>query len=321
MSPGSSWPSYLPPSAIARCGGLRVRQAPRRVAAPVDALAAEHVVGWRAAEILRGNLLQLQPRVDRARQIRPRHRVRRLAADRHRRPRNVLRRAAPVDDDLVPGHRQRVGGDAREIHARMRAEIADARLDVELAVGTNRHQAVEANRARAVRADRDADAADLRPLALAGPRLALVPLEELGAAVERLLHECAGDMPALSVRARRPVERLAFRRVDAPDRDLIEPQLLRRLGDDRLHDGVGLHRAGRALLRARRRVGDDGDAAPPHRERLPDERGGVGGRAVIAHRAVRTVVLDDEQIERGDASVLAKPAFARPTMPVRARPK
>ncbi len=62
-----------------------------------------------------------------------------------------------------------------------------------------------------MRAHGDADAADLRPLALAGTRFALVPLEELGAAIERLLHERAGDVPALSIRPRRAVNRFAFR--------------------------------------------------------------------------------------------------------------
>jgi len=131
--------------------------------------------------------------------------VRRLAADRHRRPWDVLRGAAKVHDDLVPRHRQHVGGDAREVDARVRAEITDARLDVELAV---RLQPVVANRARAVRPDRDADTAHLRSLPLAGARLALVPVEQLFAAIEPFLHEGAGDVPALAVRAHRSVERL-----------------------------------------------------------------------------------------------------------------
>ena len=40
--------------------------------------------------------------------------------------------------------------------------------------------------------DGDADAAHLRSLTLAALRLALVPLEQLGAAIERLLDERAG---------------------------------------------------------------------------------------------------------------------------------
>ena len=216
----------------------------------------------------------------------------------------MLSRAAPVDDDLVPGHGQHVGRNARQIDTGMRAEVADARLHVEPPVGLNRHQAVEADRTCAVRAHRHTDAANLRPLTLAGACLALVPLEEVGAAIERLLDERARDVRAAPVGARRSIRRLALWRIDAANRDLIESELLGRLGDDRLHDAVGLHRPGRPLLLPGRCVGDHGDAPPAHRDRLPDERCGVAGRPMVAHRAVRTVVFDDEEVERGDASVL-----------------
>ena len=69
-------------------------------------------------------------------------------------------------------------------------------------------------------------------------RLALVPLEELGALVERLLHERAGDVAALPP-VRAPERSLAGRRVDATDRDLIDPELPRRLGEHRFDDRDG----------------------------------------------------------------------------------
>src|SRR5213592_1097925 len=157
--------------------------------------------------------------------------MRRLTPDRHAAPRQILRRVAPVDDDLVPRHREDVGGHAREIDHRVRAEIADARLDVQPAVRLNRHQTVVADRSGSVWADRDTDAADLRPVTLTGARLPLVPLEALGAAIERLLHEGARHVRALAVGPRRAVQRLAFRRIDPANRDLIEAELLRRLRD------------------------------------------------------------------------------------------
>src|SRR4029450_1702444 len=40
---------------------------------------------------------------------------------------------------------------------------------------------------------------------------------------------------------------------------------------------------------------------------MPDERRGIAGRSMIAHRSVRTVVLHDEEVERGDAAVAAEP--------------
>src|SRR5262249_5155562 len=236
----------------------------------MDALVRKRVVFRLAAEILRGDLLKLLTRIDSAGEVRPGHRVRRLAAERHRRPGDVLRRAAPVDDHLVPRHRQRFGGDAREIDAGMRAEIADARLDVQLAVRTNRQQPVVANRAGAVRADGDADTTHLRSLTLSGARLPLLPLEQLGAAIDRLLDERAGGVAPAAAGTRRTVERLAFGRIDPAYRQLIEAELLRRLRDDRLDDCVGLHRTRRALLRSRRRVPDHREAAEAHRPRPPD---------------------------------------------------
>ena len=105
---------------------------------------------------------------------------------------------------LVPRHVEHFGGDARGVHDRVRAEVADARLHVQLAVGPDRHQAVVADRVAAdERADRDADPARLGAGPLAAARLALVPLEELDAAIDGFAHERAGDVAALPVLARR----------------------------------------------------------------------------------------------------------------------
>ena len=76
-------------------------------AARAGALAAGHLVGLGAAAFNLGrNLLQLLDRVGRGRVRRARHRVRGLAAGRDAGPRQVLRGAAPVHDDLVPRHRE-----------------------------------------------------------------------------------------------------------------------------------------------------------------------------------------------------------------------
>ena len=289
------------------CGGLRVGQASRRIAFPEHALVADRVVVRRAAEILRRDLLQLLLRVHRAGVIRARHRVRRLAADREAGPRQALARVAPVDDDLVPRHLEHVGGDAREIDHRMRAEIADAGLHVQLAVGPDRHQSVEADRAGA-RAGRPRRRRRVTfdPLPLAGARRARRPIELLRAAIERLLHERARDVAASAFRIGRPVERFALGRIHPANRHLIDPELLGGLRDHAFADAVGLHRSRRSLLRARRRVRQHVDRAPAHRRRLIDQRRRVAGRSVIAHRPVRTAVLDDEEIEREDLAVLRK---------------
>src|SRR5207237_10291531 len=135
---------------------------------------------------------------------------------------------------------------------RMLAKVAYTRLNVELAVGPDRHEPVVSDRPGSVRSDRHTKAAHLGADALPGACFPLVPLEQLDAAVECLLHERARHMSALSVGSRRAVRRLAFGRVDAADRNLIEPELPGRLRDNRLHDRVGLHWTGRALLRAGR---------------------------------------------------------------------
>ena len=202
----------------------------------------------------------------------------------------------------------------------MRAEIPDAGLHVQHAVRPNRHQAVVADRSGAVRADGHADAPHLRSAALARTRRALVQSNVCAPRSSASLTKALVDVATPAAGGGRSVGRLAFGRVDAPDGDLIQSKLARGLADDGLHDAVGLHRSRRALLGSRRRVRQHRHAAPSHRERLPDERCGVGRRPVIAHRSVRSVVFDDEEVERRDAAVLSKPTRARPTMPVRARP-
>src|SRR6185436_11344536 len=108
----------------------------------------------------------------------------------------------------------------------VRAEVADAAVDVEPAVRLQHHDRVEAHRARAVRANGDADAAHLRALADAARHLPLVPAEGLFATIERVLHEGAGHVTALAVRQRRRIDGLALRRVDAADGHLVEAELL-----------------------------------------------------------------------------------------------
>src|SRR2546425_3819568 len=71
----------VPASQLDRTGGgTRVAHAARRIARMVHALSGKHVIIRRAAEIPRGDLLQLLLRIEGGRVIRPRHRMRGLAA-------------------------------------------------------------------------------------------------------------------------------------------------------------------------------------------------------------------------------------------------
>jgi hypothetical protein len=157
-----------------------------------------------------------------------------------------------------------------------------------------------------VRTDGDADAANFRTATLSAARLAVFPSEDLDTAIERLFHECARHVEARAVRIRWTVDRLAFGCVDAADCHLIETELLRSLGDDRLHDAVGLHRTWRSLLRPGRSVGQDVDRSPAHRAWLIDQRRRVAAGTMVAHRTIRARVLHQEQIERRDLAVLGE---------------
>src|SRR5579862_3547594 len=190
------------------------------------------------------------------------------------------------------------------------AVVADPRLHVEQAIWLDHEQPVETDGPGAVRADRHADAADLRSVAFAAQDLALVPPEQLGALVERLLDERARDVLPHGFRTRRwSEERLASGRVDAANRHLIEPELARRLGNHRLHDDVRLRAARLALRTARRRVGENRNATEAHRLRRIRERRDDAGVVAVALALERAVVADREHVERGDAAVLGEAYF------------
>src|SRR4029079_14409683 len=95
-------------------------------------------------------------------------------------------------------------GDAVHVEHRLGPEVADPGLNREPSVRLDDQQAVEADRASRVGADRDADATHLRSDPLTAAALALLVVEQLGAFVERLLQERAGDGVPLSARVRTP---------------------------------------------------------------------------------------------------------------------
>src|SRR5256712_5033797 len=192
---------------------------------------------------------------------------------------------------------------------RFRSEIADARLDVHAAVRLDDEQAVVPGRPGDERARRHAVAANFRPLTLAALRLALVPPEYLRAAIERLLHERARRIRALTARVRRTEFGFSLGRVDPMDGHLIDTELARRLGENRFDQHDALHAAGLTLRAPRRRVGEHRHTAPPHRLRLIQEGHHAAGHARIADWLVRTVLVDHEHVERRDAAVFGESDF------------
>src|SRR5690606_8942982 len=167
--------------------GLGVREPRARIVLPEDTLVLDVVVVGRPAEIHRGDLFQLRDGVHRGRIVRAAHRERRVAAELPEVPRQVLRAVAALDDAVLPLALQRVRRDARGDRIRIRAEIADAGMDVELPVRLQHDETVEAARARGVIRLADADADNLGTIALPAARTFLRPTELGRADLERLL--------------------------------------------------------------------------------------------------------------------------------------
>ena len=109
------------------------------------ALVGHDVVFGPAAEILRGDLLQLRDRIARRGMRSARHRMRRLAAARDAAPRQVLGRVTPRDVDLFPRHAHHFRRHTLAIRPRFGAKIADASLDGHPAVRLDDKESVEAD--------------------------------------------------------------------------------------------------------------------------------------------------------------------------------
>src|SRR5262249_62132586 len=98
-------------------------------------------------------------------------------------------------------------------------EIADPAVDVELAVRGDPQQTVEPVRSGIVVALADADADHLVAVALSGELLFLLPIEQLRALVERLLHKSADDRALMTANFSAVVEG-----VDLADRYAFYPR-------------------------------------------------------------------------------------------------
>src|SRR6516165_3059765 len=160
---------------------------------------------------LRSDLPQLVDAVGGHGMRRARHGMRRLAARRNAGPGEILRRVAEDDVTLLPRYIQHVGNHAVDVEQRVGAEIADARLNLNPAVGLDDEQTVEADRPAGKRTDGDTEATRLVPLLVAAVerRLLRIPLEGFAPFVERLLDERAGDIRLLPGRQRGTEGRLA----------------------------------------------------------------------------------------------------------------
>src|SRR4030095_5822531 len=241
-----------------------------------------------------------------------RHRMRRLTAAGDAAPGQIPRRVAPGEHNFLPRHAHHLGGNTLTIGERLRPEVADAGLDVHPAIRLDDEEAVEADRARVVRADRDAAAAHFVALAHAASRFAFIPLEHLGALIKRLLDETTSGIRSIAACVSGTELRLAGRRVDLADLDLVDATLARTLRDPRLHQPATLD-ASRVAARAwSRRVGGRRVAAPAHRLGLKQQRREAAGRVAVVARSVRSAFDHGEHVERGNAPLFGEPNLHPP---------
>ena len=284
--------------------GLRQSHA-RASAFAGDAFVGDHVISGLPPRSFAAICCSFSDGVGRHGVRRARHGMGRLAAAGGACPRKILRRVAPGEIALFPRHAEEFRDHAMHVGPGFRPQIADAGLDVDAAIGLDDEQAVKARGAAGVTADRHANAAHLRAVALAGVHFPFIPLELLGAAVERFLDERARRILLLA-RHERSERGFAFRGVHAPDGHLIHAEFPRGFREDRLHDRDSLHSAGRTLRSARGRVRQDGHSAPAHGLRLVKHRNDSSRRERIAHHVIRAVVADHEHVERRDAAFLGE---------------
>ncbi len=113
---------------------LRIGDRLRRIGLRHDALVAEFVVAGCAAQHLRGDVEQLVLQIHRSDVVGARLGRCREAAGLRAVPRQSEPAVAALDDHVLPRDIQQVGRNARRCRMRVGAEIADAGVDVQLAV-------------------------------------------------------------------------------------------------------------------------------------------------------------------------------------------
>ena len=188
----------MPPSLIACCAASRKAHA-RAAALAGDAQVGHLIIVRLPAQRLGRHFLEPLHAFKAHRVRRPRHGVHRLAAAGVAGVRKMLRRVAPDNVAGIPGHVEHLGGCAMHVDHRFGSQVADARLNLHAALRSDDDQPVEAGAAAVEDSQRYAHAAHLGANLLGLARHPLVPLELLGALVQRLLQEAACHVRALAL--------------------------------------------------------------------------------------------------------------------------
>src|SRR5580658_4291649 len=197
------------------------------------------------------------------------------------------------------------------IDHRLGSEVADSRLESDAAIRFDDEKPVESDGAANVTAERHAHTANFRAYPLRRTRDPFAPLELLRAAVERFFQKCAGGVLALPLHYW-PQRSFALGAVDAPNRYLVNSQLARSFGKNRLENDNPLQPARRALRTSRRRVCQHRQTAPAHGQRLVEQRNDASRRRSITDCIVGTVVANDEHVEGRDPSLFREADFHPP---------
>src|SRR6267378_4074826 len=100
-----------------------------------DAFAGDIIILGLAAKVLGGNLLELLPCVHGYCMRSARHSMGRLAATGRASPWQVLPCVAPSNFALLPWHAKEFGDHAMHVGPRLRSQITDAGLNIDLAIG------------------------------------------------------------------------------------------------------------------------------------------------------------------------------------------
>src|SRR5690606_22136258 len=222
----------------------------------------------------------------------------RVAAELPDIPRQVLARIAALDDAVLPAHLQHLGRDAGRARVRVRAEVADAGVDVQLAVRRDPDDAVETRESGRMKALPDRDGSDLRAVALAAAGLALGVVELRCTLLERFADVGARDRRPLA--AEPPVHAGC---VDPADVERVETELARGFVHQRLDDRDGLVVPRPALGGPRHGVRQHVDAAETHRLRLIEHRNGFARGRPVREALRRAVLLYDVHVDGRDPPV------------------
>ena len=288
--------------------GRRVGEVSGRIVRGEYGFIADVVVLGRTAEIHGGNLLEFRHGIHGRHVVGARAGKRRIAAGLGGCPGQTATAVAALDDTILPVLLQELGRDPGGGGVGVGAEVAATGVNVQNAIGRYSHQAVVTVAAGGVETLADADADDLRTIALPAPGALFLPVEQFRTLHEGFVLVGAGDRTLSTANLG-----VVARRIDAPYRELIDAQLPGGLVEDRFHGFGDLVLARSALGPSRRCIRLHWNAPVAHGQWLIKDGDRVGGGIVVAPPGVRSILVDDGEVQGGDAAIRSQ-SHSNPTL-------